>query len=233
MELFYCNNIEGNKAIFDEQESTHCIRVLRHKAGDELMFTDGNGKRYSGKIEVANARNCVLEIEQTEKEKKRDFYLHIAIAPPKAIDRFEWFLEKATELGIEEITPLLCRYSERKHLNHERCEKILMSAMKQSNRLYLPKLNELTKFDTFLKNNLEGTKAIAHCEPCEKRSLNTFITSSQNPLMLIGPEGDFSKEEIEIAIARNFEAVSLGEKRLRTETAAVHVCSAVSFMMSK
>lgn len=229
MELFYCNNIEGDKAIFDEQESTHCIRVLRHKAGDELMFTDGNGKKYTGKIEVANARNCILQIEQTEEEKKRDFYLHIAIAPPKAIDRFEWFLEKATELGVEEITPLLCRYSERKHLNNERCGKILMSAMKQSNRLYLPKLNGLIKYDAFLKNNFEGTKAIAHCEPSEKKSLTTAITSSQKLLMLIGPEGDFSKEEIETAIAKKFEVVSLGEKRLRTETAAVHICSAVSF----
>jgi 16S rRNA (uracil1498-N3)-methyltransferase len=230
MELFYCNNIEGDKAIFDEQESTHCIRVLRHKAGDELMFTDGNGKKYTGKIEVANARNCILQIEQTEEEKKRDFYLHIAIAPPKAIDRFEWFLEKATELGVEEITPLLCRYSERKHLNNERCGKILMSAMKQSNRLYLPKLNELIKYDAFLKNNFEGTKAIAHCEPSEKKSLTTAITSSQKLLVLIGPEGDFSKEEIETAIDKNFETISLGEKRLRTETAAVHVCSAVSFV---
>lgn len=233
MELFYCNNMEGNKAIFDEHESTHCIRVLRHKEGDKLMFTDGNGKKYTGKIEIANTRSCILQIEQTEEEKKRNFYLHIAIAPPKAIDRFEWFLEKATELGIEEITPLLCRYSERKHLNHERCEKILVSAMKQSNRLYLPKLNELTKFDTFLKNNFDGTKVIAHCEPSEKKSLHSIIVISQQLLMLVGPEGDFSKEEIEAAIANNFEAAALGKKRLRTETAAIHICSAVSFITNK
>ncbi len=230
MELFYCNNIEGDKAFLDEQESVHCIRVLRHKADDELIFTDGNGKKYFSKIEIANAKRCVLKIENRIEEKPRNFTLHIAIAPPKAIDRFEWFLEKATELGVEEITPLLSRYSERKHLNHERCEKILISSMKQSNRLYLPKLNEMISFQKFLEKDFNVTKAIAHCEPSEKKTLQAILINTKSFLFLIGPEGDFSKEEIQQAVSKNFEHVSLGEKRLRTETAAVHVCSALCLM---
>jgi 16S rRNA (uracil1498-N3)-methyltransferase len=228
MELFYCNNIEIDKAYLDERESAHCIRVLRHKAGDELIFTDGNGKKYFSKIENANAKKCELQIESSVEEKPRDFNLHVAIAPPKAIDRFEWFLEKATELGVEEITPLLSCYSERKHLNHERCEKILISAMKQSNRLYLPRLNEMISFQKFLEKDFSATKAIAYCETSKKKSLQTILVNTKSLLVLIGPEGDFSKEEIEFAISKIFESISLGEKRLRTETAAVHVCSAAN-----
>ena len=228
MELFYTTNIENNLAYLDEQESMHCIKVLRHKKDDELLLTDGKGNKYFTKITDENSRKCVLQIESAVTESQRDFYLHIAIAPTKAIDRFEWFLEKATELGVEEITPLQCRYSERKHLNHERCEKILIAAMKQSNRLHLPKLNEMISFQKFSEIDFNGSKAIAHCEPTEKKLLQNFISTNKSLLILVGPEGDFSKEEIQLTISKNFEPVSLGVKRLRTETAAVHVCSAVS-----
>lgn len=234
MQLFFSKNIKNGIAQLDEVEARHAVQVLRRKVGDAMQLTDGEGNLYDGTVLEIGKKSCLIGINSTiEAYNERPFKLHIAIAPTKNIDRFEWFLEKATELGIEEITPLLCRYSERKHLNHERCEKILVSAMKQSNRLYLPKLNELTKFDTFLKNNFDGTKVIAHCEPSEKKSLHSIIVISQQLLMLVGPEGDFSKEEIEAAIANNFEAAALGKKRLRTETAAIHICSAVSFITNK
>lgn len=230
MELFYCDTIEYGKAWLDEQESVHCIRVLRHKVDDDLIFTDGKGKKYFSKIEIAHAKKCELRIVRVIEEKPRDFFLHIAIAPTKAIDRFEWFLEKATELGVEEITPLLTRYTERKHLNYQRCEKILISAMKQSNRLYLPKLNEMITYQKFLDKEFSGTKAIAHCEPLERKSLNAILSNAKSLMVLIGPEGDFSKEEIVLAMSKKFESVTLGDKRLRTETAAVHVCSAPGFL---
>jgi 16S rRNA (uracil1498-N3)-methyltransferase len=228
MELFYANHIEDNKIYLDEQESTHCIRVLRHQAGDELLVTDGNGNKFAAKIENAHPKKCVLQIESKQSELPRNYYLHIAIAPPKSIDRFEWFLEKATELGIEEITPLHCRYSERKHLNQERCTKILISAMKQSNRLFLPKLNAMVNYDSFLKNQFDSLTCIAHCETTVKLKLMEVKSSSNKLLMLIGPEGDFSKEEIQLALAADFQPISLGEKRLRTETAAIHVSSVIA-----
>ncbi len=231
MELFYCNTINETHAIFDEQESTHCIRVLRHKAGDRIIFTDGKGKRYVGGIETPHPKNCVVKIESSEEEQAAHAHLHIAIAPPKAIDRFEWFLEKATELGVNEVTPLLCRYSERKHLNMERCEKILVSSMKQSNRLFVPQFNAMMAYNSFMQQPLTGTKLIAHCEPSEKKMMKNIAPFNTKITILIGPEGDFSKEEIEKAVSEKFEEITLGEKRLRTETAAIHVCSAVNLLI--
>jgi 16S rRNA (uracil1498-N3)-methyltransferase len=224
MELFYSTNIDDNTILLDEIESTHCLRVLRHKTGDSIEVTDGIGHRYSGIISAAS-KICKVEITEKHFEQPLNKQLHIAIAPPKSIDRFEWFLEKSTELGIETITPLLCRYSERKHINAERCGKIILAAMKQSNRVYLPVLNEMISLEKFITIPSTAKKLIAHCEESEKLTLEKSIAAEQ-VIVLIGPEGDFAPHEIKLAIDAGYENISLGEKRLRTETAALHVCSA-------
>ena len=224
MELFYSTAIEDNTISLDEVESAHCLRVLRHKIGDPIAVTDGKGNSYKGIISAAS-KICKVEITAHHFEKPSNNQLHIAIAPPKSIDRFEWFLEKATELGIEKITPLQCRYSERKHINAERCSKILLSAMKQSNRVYLPLLHEMMSFEKFITTASPAKKLIAHCEESVKITLEKSISAAQI-IVLIGPEGDFSQHEIKLANDAGYENISLGEKRLRTETAALHVCSA-------
>lgn len=228
MELFYSSQISNQIALLDEQESRHCIKVLRHRQNDELNFTDGNGNIYSGKLFKADLRQCEITIQNIQKEEQRNFELHIAIAPTKAMERFEWFLEKAAELGVEEITPLLCRHSERKHLNMERCEKILISGMKQSNRSRKPKLNEMTPFNKMM-NHTADVKAIAHCSSGDKKSISEIMQAS-SLLLLIGPEGDFSEEEIKLATDASFIPLTLGDKRLRTETAAVHAASITYFL---
>ncbi|HRV53655.1 MAG: 16S rRNA (uracil(1498)-N(3))-methyltransferase [Bacteroidetes bacterium] len=228
MELFYSSQISNQIALLDEQESRHCIKVLRHRQNDELNFTDGNGNIYSGKLSKADLRQCEITIQNIQKEEQRNFELHIAIAPTKAMERFEWFLEKAAELGVEEITPLLCRHSERKHLNMERCEKILISGMKQSNRSRKPKLNEMTPFNKMMNHNAD-VKAIAHCSSGDKKSIIEIMQAS-SLLLLIGPEGDFSEEEIKLATDASFIPLTLGDKRLRTETAAVHAASITYFL---
>lgn len=228
MELFYSSQISNQIALLDEQESRHCIKVLRHRQNDELNFTDGNGNIYSGKLFKADLRQCEITIQNIQKEEQRNFELHIAIAPTKAMERFEWFLEKAAELGVEEITPLLCRHSERKHLNMERCEKILISGMKQSNRSRKPKLNKMTPFNKMM-NHTADVKAIAHCSSGDKKSIIEIMQAS-SLLLLIGPEGDFSEEEIKLATDASFIPLTLGDKRLRTETAAVHAASITYFL---
>lgn len=228
MELFYSSQISNQIALLDEQESRHCIKVLRHRQNDELNFTDGNGNIYSGKLFKADLRQCEITIQNIQKEEQRNFELHIAIAPTKAMERFEWFLEKAAELGVEEITPLLCRHSERKHLNMERCEKILISGMKQSNRSRKPKLNKMTPFNKMMNHNAD-VKAIAHCSSGDKKSIIEIMQAS-SLLLLIGPEGDFSEEEIKLATDASFIPLTLGDKRLRTETAAVHAASITYFL---
>lgn len=228
MELFYTSQIDGPVATFDEQQSRHCIKVLRHRLNDELNFTDGKGNIYTGKLIHADSKQCELSVLSKNSDTKRAFHLHIAIAPTKAIDRFEWFLEKAAELGVEEITPLQCRYSERKHLNMDRCEKILIAGMKQSNRSYVPKLNQMIPYEKLITFSAP-VKAIAHCNSGNKQTLHDLLTSS-SLLLLIGPEGDFSEEEIKLAADKKFIPLSLGSKRLRTETAAVHASSVVYYL---
>jgi 16S rRNA (uracil1498-N3)-methyltransferase len=161
---------------------------------------------------------------------KRNHYLHLAVAPTKNTDRFEWFLEKATEIGVDEITPILCEHSERKVIKDDRLEKVVISAMKQSLKAYLPKLNPLTPLKDLLNAEFEGKKFIAHCYDLDKRELKNELTESSSHLVLIGPEGDFSEEEIQLAITQQFIPVSLGESRLRTETAGVVACHTVNLL---
>jgi 16S rRNA (uracil1498-N3)-methyltransferase len=229
MQLFYVPNISGSEIILDETESKHAIRVLRLQKGDQIQVVDGKGGFYLAEIADANPKKCRLTIVNSALDfGKRNFHLHIAIAPTKNIDRFEWFLEKATEIGIDEITPLLTSHSERKTINAERLEKILVSAMKQSLKAYLPQLHELTTFKELIINNKTENKFIAYCEEIQKIHLKDLATKGNNTLILIGPEGDFSPEEIKLAIENGFKVVSLGESRLRTETAGIVACHIVN-----
>ena len=220
MQLFYLENPK-DEIILSAEESKHATKVLRKKEGDVLNFTDGKGGFYKAEITVADSRKCRLKVVSSEKkEKQHNYHLHIAIAPTKNMDRFEWFLEKATEIGIDEITPIICSHSERKVIKTERCNRILLSAMKQSLKFYLPKLNEAISFNDFLKQDYKGSKYIAHCEDGEKKELK-IENKTDKYLILIGPEGDFSQKEIDLALQNKFKAVSLGRSRLRTETAGI------------
>lgn len=224
MHLFYTPDLSGKQYTLNEQESKHCVRVLRLGVGDKIQLIDGKGGFYEAEIDDARPKACSVVIVSEQQEfGKRDFRLHMAVAPTKNIDRTEWFLEKATEIGVDEITPLLCQRSERKVIKAERLEKVITSAVKQSLKAYHPVLNELTAFKKFVGQSFDGRKFIAHCESSdtEKPHLFKTLSANQDVLLLVGPEGDFSPEEIELAKANGFEEISLGEARLRTETAGV------------
>jgi 16S rRNA (uracil1498-N3)-methyltransferase len=225
MHIFYTPELSGNTYILDETESKHCIRVLRLGKGDEITLVDGRGGFFTAEIADPNPKRCAVNVVESQQNfGLRNFRVHIAIAPTKNIERIEWFLEKATEIGVSRITPLLCRYSERKEIKTERLEKVMVSAMKQSLKAYLPQLDELTKFSEFVRQPFDGQKFIAHCEEQHRELLKSLVVPTQNYLILIGPEGDFSSEEIELALKEGFQPVSLGDSRLRTETAGVVAC---------
>ena len=235
MYLFYTPDIETSHFL-SEEESAHCVRVLRYDRGDEILLTDGRGTTYHARIINPHPRHCEFEVLSQEKqEKTHNIYLHVAIAPTKNIERLEWMVEKCTEIGVDEITPLLCRFSERKNLRIDRLEKIILSAAKQSLTPYLPKLNELTDFATLMQEYGKEAKGerreargldkyIAHCYKDEKRELKDALQKGRDVLILIGPEGDFSEHEVETAITEGFVPVGLGRSRLRTETAGVVAC---------
>lgn len=234
MNIFYTPDISGNTYTLEESESKHCVRVLRHGIGDKLVLVDGKGGWYEAIITDANPKRCAVEVSnEIQNFEKRDYYVHLAVAPTKNIDRFEWFVEKATEIGIDEITPLLCEHSERKQINIERIEKVAVAAMKQSLKAFLPRLNNLTNFETFCKNENQGLRFIAHCEEEQKSHLFNQLKPKEKVVILIGPEGDFSRAEIELAKKTGFGEVSLGNSRLRTETAAVVSCQIVSLVNEK
>ena len=233
MQLFYNQELSASskQITFDKIESKHIVRVLRKKENDILKITNGKGYLFDAKISFASDKKCTADIISiTKKNKPWNYYLHIAIAPTKNNDRIEWFLEKATEIGIDEITPLICSNSERRVVKIKRFEKIIQSAMKQSLKYTLPKINAPKKFDDFINQNLEGTICIAHCEKQEKKSLKSIVKPSEKVTILIGPEGDFSSEEIKKELFKNYIPLSLGNRRLRTETAALVAVSGVSFM---
>ena len=231
MHIFFEENIQNTLVELSPEESRHCTKVLRLKAGDEIGFVDGKGLFASARLVDVNARSTTATITYREHKPKRDFHLHMAVAPTKSIDRFEWFLEKATECGIEEITPIICAQSERTTIKPERLKKILLAALKQSQRAWLPKLNNAVRFKDFVNNiKTETTAFIAHCGEGEKQSLKQVYQWGNDALIMIGPEGDFSREEIELAGERGIQAISLGQNRLRTETAALVACMGVNFM---
>jgi len=209
-------------------EALHCIKVLRKKVGDEILITDGKGFFYDAIITQANPKHCEINIASKRATSKQwNFNLQIAFAPTKNTDRIEWFAEKATEIGIDRISPLLCKNSERKDIKPQRIERILVSAMKQSQKAILPTLDEMAPFVSFAEKDFEGRKFIAHCYNGKKMLLNETYKKGENALILIGPEGDFSEEEVQLALTHGFEPISLGESRLRTETAALLACNAI------
>jgi len=231
MQLFYNPNIDEQTSSFsfDKEESKHIIKVLRKRDGDILFVTNGLGFLFECEITLASDNKCTVKINSFEKKAASKFHLHLAVAPTKMNDRYEWFLEKATEIGIQEITPIICDRSERKVINKERFDKIILSALKQSNEVYLPKLNEAVTFKEFLNKKNNGTLLIAHCEETDKKTLKSVLKTNEDITLLIGPEGDFSVKEIALALENNFIPVSLGNTRLRTETAAVVACHSVVF----
>ena len=223
MRIFYTPDIEGSPYTMSPEESKHCVQVLRLTNGDEIILVDGKGNKYEGVISEASPKKCVVTIVETTPEwELRNYSIHIAIAPTKNIDRIEWMLEKCTEMGINHVTMINARYSERKEVKLERLEKVLVSAM--------PELTGMTKFADFVKSCTSEYKFIAHCHPGEKVSLKEACPSGADVTIMIGPEGDFSEEEVELAIANGFKPLTLGESRLRTETAAMTACAAVHFI---
>jgi 16S rRNA (uracil1498-N3)-methyltransferase len=230
MQLFYNSEIKNGDLnfFFDKEESKHIVKVLRKKEGDTIFITNGLGFLFDSEIILASEKKCEVKIVKETFQQPDNFYTHIAVAPTKMNDRLEWFLEKATEIGIHEITPIICDHSERKVYKIDRAEKIIQAAMKQSLHYYLPKINEPISFSQFVKLNFEGQKFIAHCEETDKKSFQNEIKQNEKITIMIGPEGDFSTKEINLAIANQFIPVTLGNTRLRTETAALVACHTIA-----
>ncbi len=226
MQLFYTPELfsQDTSYQFDKEESKHIVKVLRKKEGDILYITNGLGFLFTSKITTANERGCRVAILDVSETPKTDYHIHLAVAPTKMNDRYEWFLEKATEIGIHEITPIICDHSERKIIKTERFDKIIQSAMKQSNQFYLPKLNTATTYKDFVIAHENEALYIAHCEEQNKTELHKVILPQKRYTLLIGPEGDFSLAEIELALQKGYQPVALGNTRLRTETAAIVAC---------
>lgn len=236
MNLFYTENIEGDEAALSEEEARHCTQVLRKRIGDTIHFVDGHGGFYKGEITEAHRKHCRLRILSSQQNyEKPPAHIHIAIAPTKNISRLEWFLEKATEIGISEVTPIRSHHSERKHIRIDRLQKIMLIAMKQSLKAYLPRLNELTTFNDFIRthNPMKSRTFIAHCHEGQKAHLKDAALANQDSTILIGPEGDFSSEEVALALQHQYEAVTLGNARLRTETAGVAACHILNLINYK
>ncbi|WP_299223353.1 16S rRNA (uracil(1498)-N(3))-methyltransferase [uncultured Aquimarina sp.] len=234
MQLFYSKDItEATREFeFSREESKHISKVLRKKEGDTLQITNGLGLLCKGVITFSSPNKCIIQLEHKELKTPKNYRLHLAVAPTKMNDRYEWFLEKATEIGIDEITPIICDHSERKVIKLERFERILQSAMKQSLQSYLPKMNPTISFSDFIQKENKDQLLIAHCEETKKQSLKDILTTKNNTTILIGPEGDFSIKEIEKALNMGYKPVTLGETRLRTETAAIVAVHSVAFLNS-
>jgi 16S rRNA (uracil1498-N3)-methyltransferase len=217
---------------FPEEESRHIVKVLRKKEGDLLNITNGKGYVFEAKIATADPKRCTARVLESRKSIPPRSELHLAVAPTKKLDRFQWFLEKATEIGVTEVTPILCQRSERKKLATDRLQRVMQEAMKQSLRTYLPRLNDPVPYEDFLQEGHPDLRFIAHCEEDEKMDLKRRVAADKDVLILIGPEGDFTRPEIDAAYMRGFLPVSLGESRLRTETAALVACVTVNLINS-
>ena len=249
MNIFYAPDIEKTPFL-PEEESQHAVKVLRMKSGDRIHVIDGAGGLFEAEITNLHQKHCEVKIiQKTLEYGKRNHFLHIAIAPTKNIERTEWFVEKAVEMGIDEITPIVCRFSERKILKPERLQKIILSAAKQSLKAYLPKLNGICGFEEFIRSlsvirslsevearpdtlrlRSANDKYIAHCYEGKKTLLQNAYKQGDSALILIGPEGDFSKEEVELAVKNGFQPISLGNSRLRTETAGIAACHTINLL---
>ncbi|EFK96883.1 Ribosomal RNA small subunit methyltransferase E [sediment metagenome] len=237
MHLVYTPDIsDSERYTLSEEESKHCIRVMRLSVGSPVGLIDGKGGWFDAEIIDDNPKKCVVKITAVKQEfGKRAIHIHIAVAPTKNMDRIEWFAEKATELGMEELSLIVSNNSERSKLKIERLEKIAIAAIKQSQKAYLPKINEPLSFEKFIATvkNIAAGKFIAHCREGfskNKNHLKEWYKKGENAIILIGPEGDFTTEEIQLALDNGFKEISLGESRLRTETAALYGCSIVNMI---
>ena len=231
MNLFYTPDAIGGTYPLSEEESNHIARVLRFKKGGIVYLTNGKGDLFKAEIINDNPKSCVVNIiETTSNYGKRNYSLHIAIAPTKNTDRFEWFLEKATEIGIEEITPLICEHSERREVKPDRLNKVIVSAMKQSVKCFVPKLTEAQPFNAFVSQNYDCQKLICSVDALKTLLMKDLYVTKKDVLLLIGPEGDFSPNEIALAEKSNFKKVSLGDSRLRTETAGIVACHSIALL---
>jgi len=227
MELLVDTTFSASSTILCEEESKHCISVMRHRVGDEVNVTNGCGKLFRCTIVDANSKKCKLTINEIVDCHKPTHHLHMAVAPTKNTDRFEWFVEKAVEMGVGEITPIICEHSERNHLRLDRLQRLVIAACKQSLKFYLPRINEPCKASELIATATEQQKFILHCEQQQKQHLFNLAQKGLSSLVLIGPEGDFSKSEIQQAQEHNFMEATLGDERLRTETAAMVACHTI------
>ena len=232
MQVFYAPDITGEYYTLDERESKHTVRVLRMVEGSEIKLIDGKGNLYEGVISEPDQRACKIRILDVIKGfEKRDYILHIGISPLKNPERFEWFVEKSVEIGIDEITPIICHHTEKQGLKQERLNNIIISAMKQSLKASSTKLNPACEFKDFIISSNPGTLMIAHCNNgYERKSIGEVYQRGSDAVILIGPEGDFSEEQIIKAVNNGFIPVSLGKSRLRTETAGVAACHSIYFI---
>ncbi|WP_276496026.1 16S rRNA (uracil(1498)-N(3))-methyltransferase [Pontibacter litorisediminis] len=231
MHLFFTPDISGETYTLSEEESKHCTRVLRLSQGDTVYLVDGVGGMYTAIIQDAHQKRCQLQVVEKQKEYgKLPYVSHIAVAPTKNLDRMEWFVEKAVEIGVSEITFLLCEHSERRNLRLDRLEKIAISAMKQSKKGYLPLLHDMTSFQHFLQQPLPKQTFIAHLEDDATKSIKDHYKYGEPHCILIGPEGDFSSSEIAAAYEAGIRPVTLGQSRLRTETAALVACHTLNIL---
>jgi 16S rRNA (uracil1498-N3)-methyltransferase len=231
MHIFHIPSLQADELTLSEEESKHAIRVLRLREQDIVYLTDGVGGFCHARIIEANPKGCRVFVYHRFKEYgRRTYRLTIAIAPTKNIDRFEWFLEKSTEIGVDRIIPVICQQSERRHLKSERLLKIITESIKQSQQAYLPILENSCTFDQLMSRSFESKKLIAYCSDENRAYVRDTILPGQDVLVVIGPEGDFSPAEIQRALSRGYLGISLGNNRLRTETAGVWVCSAIAFV---
>jgi len=231
MQLFFDPDFSSSNTILNSEESKHCVRVLRHNNGDIISIQNGKGSLFKAEIIDNNPKSCAVNIIEETKFEQKNYLLTMAVSPTKNIDRYEWFLEKATEIGIDRIIPLICSHSERKVIKPERLEKILISASKQSLKAFKPELQVISSFKDLIKHsNIYSNKYIAHCYDGEKTLLKNLYTPLSDALILIGPEGDFSEEEVKTAKENGFKEISLGKERLRTETAALFACATINLI---
>ena len=235
MQLFYNSeiNVNNNDLIISDSEHHHITKVLRKKINNKVFLTNGKGYLFETVISEINSKHTHLNIINSNKKPPMDYSLNIAIAPTKKIDRFEWFLEKVIEIGVSSVTPLICKYNERKSLNYARLNKIALSAMKQSLQTYLPKIEPIVTIKEYIETNQCKQKYIAHCKNSKKAHLSKIIKRKTNSSIIIGPEGGFTDDEISLAMEYNFIPVSLGNNRLRTETAGITSCHTFSDVNNK
>jgi 16S rRNA (uracil1498-N3)-methyltransferase len=229
MHTFYTPNIQSDEFFLSEEESKHCVRVLRLKEQDAVYLIDGVGGLYTAQITDSNLKKCKVVVNHKIKEfGKRNYQITIAIAPTKNIERFEWFLEKATEIGIDRIIPVISFQSERRQIKPDRLNKILIEATKQSKQAYLPVLEDVCNYKDLIKRHFDGKKLIAYCSEEKKPYIKDLVSIGENVVIMIGPEGDFSADEIKLALENGYKGISLGNTRLRTETAGISACHSIS-----